>query len=447
MTSSARPIVEEHPKGSGRHRVRARVDGKMKTLLSGVTDAEANEAADAYVVVRNASEIRAGATLSQFGIGFLERRERKGIRAMRSDRSYWRNHVDGDPIGSMPVSSLRRRDVVEWLDRRKRKHRSRVKVLNLLRVALQDAVERELLEQNPARDVRVHRAGAASSTDDLEGILTPDEQMALLKAVDARFRHLVVFALVTGLRQAEQWWLMWEDPTGPTILEDRLVVRRSTNGLPPKGGKPRVVFLLPAAQAALKGTKRRKSPFVWAGARGGRRGEGKAPSQWEAWLKRAGITRHVRWHDLRHTCATSLLAGWWGRKWSLDEVCQYLGHSSVKVTERYARKLAESQQLAVSATPTFVIPSGIKSELTVEKHSETRAFVKHRSSVQVRQSAPALSAGHGDQKGISQEREGGALDDFEIALREHVGSSPPVEPSARLTLPDGDSSKGGTRVG
>jgi integrase len=51
--------------------------------------------------------------------------------------------------------------------------------------------------------------------------------------------------------------------------------------------------------------------------------------------------RHVRWHDLRHTCASSLVAGWWGRRWTLQEVQAYLGHSSITMTERYAH-LAES---------------------------------------------------------------------------------------------------------
>ncbi len=58
------------------------------------------------------------------------------------------------------------------------------------------------------------------------------------------------------------------------------------------------------------------------------------------WWRRVGITRRVRFHDLRDTCATHLLSGSWGPKWSLKEVSLHLGHSSVEVTEkRYAHVL------------------------------------------------------------------------------------------------------------
>jgi integrase len=62
---------------------------------------------------------------------------------------------------------------------------------------------------------------------------------------------------------------------------------------------------------------------------------------WHTYRKRAGIERYVRWYDLRHTCASSLLCGWWSDPWTLAEVQAYLGHSSPLMTARYAH-LADS---------------------------------------------------------------------------------------------------------
>jgi integrase len=371
------------------------VDGKLGTVLSGVSEAEAQDAADVYAEKRSAEVLIDGVTLEQFGVGFLDRRELAGVRAIRTDRSVWRKHVAGSTLGALRVATLTRRDIVEWRDQLRGAHRSRKKLLNLLRTALNEAVDRELLKANPALTVQIHRSGAARATDDLEGILTPDEQQRLIAAVGLRYRPLVVFALLTGLRQAEQWWLGWDD-----VFDDRVVIRRSTGGKPPKSGKIREVYLLPAAKVALDAMRRRPG-FVFQGTRGGRRQEGKAPLQWRSWLKAAGITRRVRWHDLRHTCATSLLAGWWGRKWSLDEVCKLLGHSSITVTERYARKLNETQRAAVEASPAFLFPIGNPALLSPRSDKASRPFVKHRSSVQIRQSAPILTRGGWELEGNS----------------------------------------------
>jgi hypothetical protein len=51
---------------------------------------------------------------------------------------------------------------------------------------------------------------------------------------------------------------------------------------------------------------------------------------------RLGIERKVRFHDLRHTCASHLVMGTSGRRWSIEEVSKLLGHSDIQVTQRYA---------------------------------------------------------------------------------------------------------------
>ena len=386
---SGHASVEEHPKGSGLFRVRARVGKKRPVLGKNLTRAAADELANGYAAVRVEQSVREGLMLETFGEGFFFRRQRKGVRGWKKDQDRWNKHVARAPIGKLAVSTLSRRDIVDWVDALPGSHRSRVRNLNLLRVALADAVERELLPTNPARDVRVHRSGAATSKDDLEGILTPAEQQALIAAIpDEYWRGVVVFALLTGIRQAEQYWLHWED-VGP----ESIIVRRSVGGLPPKSGKVREVPLLDAAQAVLIRLPRlKKSPLVFHSARGARLADGKPPRGWNSWVTAAGIERTIRWHDLRHTCATSLLAGHWGRKWAIDEVCQLLGHSSITVTERYARKLRETLKTAVFETRGFVVPGVAKKELSVQNPLVHSAFVKRRSSVQVRQSAQEVSS-------------------------------------------------------
>jgi hypothetical protein len=88
--------------------------------------------------------------------------------------------------------------------------------------------------------------------------------------------------------------------------------------------------------------------LLWPTLRGERRAEKKPPRAWAAFLRAAGIvasTRHdrrpVRFHDLRHSAASALVAGWRGRRWSLQEVKEILGHRSITTTERYSH-MAES---------------------------------------------------------------------------------------------------------
>jgi hypothetical protein len=95
----------------------------------------------------------------------------------------------------------------------------------------------------------------------------------------------------------------------------------------------------------------------------------KAPKLWPALRRRAGISRRVRWHDLRHTCASSLVAGWWGRTWALIEVCALLGHSSVAVTELYAHLAPDVVRTAARGTG-----GGPLRSITGGKNANLQAF-------------------------------------------------------------------------
>lgn len=59
----------------------------------------------------------------------------------------------------------------------------------------------------------------------------------------------------------------------------------------------------------------------------------------------AGITRRFRFHDLRHTFASTLAS----RGVSLQVIAKALGHASVKMSERYARPNEEALKVIVNA--------------------------------------------------------------------------------------------------
>lgn len=277
-------------------------------------------------------------------------RRRSQVRDWQNDEGRWELYIAPDPIAGIPLKKLARRDVKAWLGRVQRRglaYQTQKNALTLLRVVLADAVELELLPASPAASVKLHRSQAAR-THETWTILDPDEQVALLRAVPADERDMVAFALSTGLRNSELWSLR----TADIDLDARLVtVRYSKGDRPTKGGKIRRVPLFGVGLDAARVAVERGKVFAWPSPRTGeRRYPSSHPSRWEGWLVAAGIKRSVRWYDLRHTCATSLLAGWWGRKWSIDEVRQMLGHSSIKVTERYAHLIDDTLWRAGRAT-------------------------------------------------------------------------------------------------
>ncbi len=322
----------------GRVRVREHTAGGVVTLGTYDSEAEADAVASG------------GATLRVLGDAWLDARELGGVRGIRQERSRWSTYIQSDPISAVPVGRLRRRHVTEWLDRLRAKGlaaQTMRNALNLLRAALQHCLDRELLEGNPARDVRLRR-GEGARTDEGWTYLDPAEQAALLEAVPGEWRTAVAFALGTGLRQGEQWALRRED-----IRLDRgeVLVRFGAKGKPTKGGRVRRVPLFGLGLEAARAVSSSPRP---AGGLAFPTREGHArqglPKRWHDWVKAAGITRRVRWHDLRHTCGTSLVAGWWGRTWTLDEVRDFLGHSQVAVTERYAHAVEGTLRAAARQT-------------------------------------------------------------------------------------------------
>ena len=191
------------------------------------------------------------------------------------------------------------------------------------------------IDRNPADQVEVKRPN-----DQRERYLSAKEIARLKAALDAkmfrkehgainqtfyRLRLIVLIALTTGMRMAEIFALRW----GDILYGEELIAVRAML----KGGKMRYVpmpselakeiqrFAMVIGEDRLFPPKR--------GATGERQ---RVEGSFETVLRNAGI-EDFRFHDLRHT-----FASWYMMNGGdLYQLAKILGHSNIKMTERYAK--------------------------------------------------------------------------------------------------------------
>lgn len=179
--------------------------------------------------------------------------------------------------------------------------------------------------------------------------LLPEEARAFLEAARGdRFEALYVVAVTTGMRRGELLGLRWSDVTldGTATLRVARQLQRMRDGsglkfVPPKSGKGRTIRLPLRTVEALKAHRARQAEEkLKAGSLyqdGGlvfatEVGTPLEPSNidrrsFKPLLQKAGLP-DMRFHDLRHTCATVLLTEGVNPKF----VQELLGHADVGLT-------------------------------------------------------------------------------------------------------------------
>ncbi len=198
------------------------------------------------------------------------------------------------------------------------------------------AHESGLIESNPARSVTTKRL-----TRTPPAYLTEPEKRRLLKELHDRANPLarrdrVIFELFlgTGIRLRELVDLDVDD-----VDLDGKHIR-----ILGKGNVPQVKFLKSSLRTLLRGylTERRRQTTgecraLFVSARGTRLCARQIAERLEHWLGKAGITKRISPHGLRHTFATHLYAG----TSDLLLVKRALGHRDISTTEIYTH-LADS---------------------------------------------------------------------------------------------------------
>lgn len=365
----------------------ARLGDRERTSLG--TFASEPEAKTAIDVARNLAAQRGhttGRTVSEFGKAMLDRRELEGVANVRTERGNFKNHVETSELAPLAVAEVLPVHCAGWLRKLSQKramdkrgprklHRKTVQHCHTMMTAIFDeAIVDGIRPDNPFRAIRQKRRQAeADETEEVWDWLRPEEQAQFLtcELIPRWGRLMAQFAWGTGLRQQEMWNLELRD-LQVKGEDPHVFVRYGAVGKKPKSGKQRRVPLfghgLEAATAWLENlaTFARANPhrLVFPMPSGRRRDKG-APKfstysrvtkkrgkafYLPMWLAAAGITRHVRWHDLRHTAASCLVSGSWGHRWTLEEVKDFMGHSSITVTQIYAHLADDALKNAARQT-------------------------------------------------------------------------------------------------
>ena len=251
----------------------------------------------------------------------------------------FKNHIHPG-LGDIPLSELTSEMVEDFLEERRRfgNHRPGSSGLGeetmrhihrLLQQCIDQAIRDGLLTENPAKAFRYRK-----STTVKANIMTPLEMEDYLDAAE-RLGYLPMFmlALTTGLRQSELIALKWSDldieSRTLTIAENRAVVRRE---LVEYGSQTRSIRLTPEVVDLLimEHSKHPSSPLMFMHPATQRPYSPQMVRRMhDEIIKEAGID-HIRYVDLRHTCAILALKNGMDTK----ELAQMLGHYRPTITRQ-----------------------------------------------------------------------------------------------------------------
>jgi integrase len=291
---------------------------------------EAREGADPAAEKRLA---RQAVTIGDLVTDYLEKYAKQRKRSWREDQRML-NNVVLPAWKPRAIADIRRRDVRALLEPIAERGAPVManRVLACVRKMFSFAVDRELVEHNPA--ARLGRPGGAEATRDR--VLTDDELRVFWTECDGLAPEMAAFyrlRLLTAQRGKEVASMQWGDvdleaawwtiPAG--VAKNRLAHR---------------VPLAASALALLKQLRPEKTPaaddYVFAGARG-RRQQSEAAAEFSV--------KDFRGHDLRRTAASVMASGGIARL----TISKILNHVERGVTAVYDRHSYDAEKRAALA--------------------------------------------------------------------------------------------------
>jgi integrase len=359
--------IREKVKGSGEWWIFIHYKGKRASKKVGTLKAARKSATDIereITLERFNIDTDLEATFSLFR-DYAEKWMEGHVRATLKESTYqgYRNILDNHlypDFGKKHLSEISREEIKVLCYRKIESGLSRRSVSFIARTLstiFNQAIEDGIVSANPAA-----RPGRYIKAEDrLEKIdfLTSQEGQTFLEAAKEhtpRFYPLFLMALRTGMRQGEMIGLQWADiDWNGKFIEIRRSCWKKVISTP-KSGKSRRVDMSDQLAAALLDHRRKlaaealkerqpMAEWVFPSGAGTPLEPNRVREAFHFVLKKAGL-RRVRFHDLRHTFASWLIAN--GE--SLVYVKEQLGHHSIQITvDTYGHLIPGANRRAVNA--------------------------------------------------------------------------------------------------
>src|SRR4051794_36347093 len=299
--------------------------------------------------------LRTGATFADAAAEYLRYVEHDRGRKPSTVHGY-RSAINAHLLpafGRMAVEAITPRDIERWIATVDRSARTRNKLVLLMHAILGRAKRVYGLPYNAASDVEKF---PQRSSGDIE-VFSPEDVWALVRAAASeQDAAIYLTAAFTGLRRGELVALRWRDVdfAGSVIR-----VRSSFAGgalTTPKSGKVRSVPMAPEVAAALAKLADRPrwtgdDDLVFVGVVGGYLDGSALRRRFDVAVKAAGI-RPLRFHDLRHTFGTRMIA-----KADIRRVQEWMGHADVQTTMKYLHYVPRPDDAALVAEAFKVEPT------------------------------------------------------------------------------------------
>jgi integrase len=277
--------------------------------------------------------VRTGATFADAAAEWLRYVEQDRMRKPSTVATY--RSLLGSRLlpafAEMPIESITPVMIESWIGTVDRTAATRVKLLAMMHGIFQRARKVWGLKVNPVDDVEKPPLG---SNGDIE-VFSPEEVWALVRsAASEQDAAIFLAAAFTGLRRGELLALRWRDVdfTG-SVIRVRASYHEGVLSTP-KSGKVRSVPMAQDVASALAKLGQRDGftaddDLAFIGEDGGYLDGSALRRRYDAAGKRAGL-RRLRFHDLRHTFGTRMIA-----KADIRRVQEWMGHADIQTTMKY----------------------------------------------------------------------------------------------------------------